>query len=214
MDRLDRKRQALAIGLAALAGFVDASGFAMAGGYFVSFMSGNTTRLAVDLVSGAKAAAIPAGLIAGFVAGVALGILVSSRAGSKGKPAVLALVCALLTGAALAAPLWIAPALTLMVLAMGALNTAFRRDGEIAFGLTYMTGALVRLGSALGAALSGEPRVPVLAQVLLWSGLMGGAVCGAGVFAAWGNLALWMAAGGSLGFFGLSLALAVNPRER
>ena len=214
MDQLDRKRQALAIGLAALAGFIDASGFAMAGGYFVSFMSGNTTRLAVDLASGAKAAAIPAGLIAGFVAGVALGTLVSSRAGVRGKQAVLALVTALLTGAALVAPMWIAPALTLMVLAMGALNTAFRRDGEIAFGLTYMTGALVRVGSALGAALTGEPRVPVVAHVLLWFGLMGGAVCGAGAYAVWGNPALWLAASGALGFLGLSLILAVNPRER
>jgi uncharacterized membrane protein YoaK (UPF0700 family) len=214
MDRLDRKRQALAIGLAALAGFVDASGFAMAGGYFVSFMSGNTTRLAVDIVSGAKAAALPAGLIAGFVAGVALGTVVSSRAGGMGKQAVLAAVTALLTGAALIAPHAFGAALALMVLAMGALNTAFRRDGEIAFGLTYMTGALVRLGSALGAALAGEPRPPVLAQMLLWFGLMGGAVCGAGAYAAWGYPALWIAAGGAIGFTGLSLIFMVSPRER
>ena len=51
MDRLDRPRRMLAIGLAGLAGFVDATGFLSAGGYFTSFMSGNTTRFGVDLAT-------------------------------------------------------------------------------------------------------------------------------------------------------------------
>jgi hypothetical protein len=45
-----------------------------------------------------------------------------------------------------------------MVLAMGAVNNAFQRGGEIAVGLTYMTGAPVRLGQGIGAALMGERR--------------------------------------------------------
>ncbi|MBU2342478.1 MAG: DUF1275 family protein, partial [Alphaproteobacteria bacterium] len=52
-------RQRLAIGLAGLAGLVDATGFVVAGGYFTSFMSGNTTRLGVDLAGApAMAAAV------------------------------------------------------------------------------------------------------------------------------------------------------------
>ncbi len=43
MQRLAPPQRRLAIGLAALAGFVDGVGFLTAGGYFVSFMSGNTT---------------------------------------------------------------------------------------------------------------------------------------------------------------------------
>ncbi|RSY01673.1 DUF1275 domain-containing protein, partial [Sphingomonas koreensis] len=49
MIRYDRNRRRFAVALAAMAGFVDAVGFLSADGYFVSFMSGNTTRLGVDL---------------------------------------------------------------------------------------------------------------------------------------------------------------------
>ncbi|MDM8353607.1 DUF1275 family protein, partial [Brevundimonas diminuta] len=38
--------------LAGLAGYVDSLGFLHLGGVFVSFMSGNTTRLAVNLAEG------------------------------------------------------------------------------------------------------------------------------------------------------------------
>jgi len=49
MHRYDRSRRQFAIALSGLAGFVDSVGFLSAGGYFVSFMSGNTTRLGVSL---------------------------------------------------------------------------------------------------------------------------------------------------------------------
>lgn len=42
----------LAATLSALAGYVDAVGFMTLGGFFVSFMSGNSTRLGVGLSSG------------------------------------------------------------------------------------------------------------------------------------------------------------------
>ncbi|MFN9499121.1 MAG: DUF1275 family protein [Erythrobacteraceae bacterium] len=48
MHRYDPARQRLAFGLAGLAGLVDATGFVVAGGYFTSFMSGNTTRMGVS----------------------------------------------------------------------------------------------------------------------------------------------------------------------
>ena len=49
MTRYDSRRWFLAACLAALAGYVDAIGFLKLGGLFVSFMSGNSTRLAVGL---------------------------------------------------------------------------------------------------------------------------------------------------------------------
>ena len=70
MDNYDPSRRILAIGITALAGFVDAAGFLAGDRYFVSFMSGNTTRLAVDLVTDLAQALIPLGLIGGFVIGV------------------------------------------------------------------------------------------------------------------------------------------------
>ena len=49
MQTLDQPRRHLAFALAARAGFVDAVGYLSADQYFVSFMSGNTTRLGVEL---------------------------------------------------------------------------------------------------------------------------------------------------------------------
>ena len=50
---LDSRRNiALACALSALAGYVDGIGFLHLGGLFVSFMSGNSTRLGVSLAEG------------------------------------------------------------------------------------------------------------------------------------------------------------------
>ena len=72
--RIDKVSQGefAAIVLAAAAGYVDAAGFLMTGGFFVSFMSGNSTRLGVGLFRGAGEALIAGGLIAAFVSGVVI----------------------------------------------------------------------------------------------------------------------------------------------
>jgi uncharacterized membrane protein YoaK (UPF0700 family) len=156
MDNLDRSRRRFAMALAAMAGFVDAVGFLSADGYFVSFMSGNTTRLGVALGTDVPRALVPALLIAGFVSGVTLGALVALRAGARRKPAVLGLVTLALLGAALARVAGLHEAMLAgLVLAMGVLNNTFLRDGEVAVGLTYMTGALVKLGQGLARQLAG-----------------------------------------------------------
>ncbi len=194
MDRFDRPRQALAICLSALAGYVDAIGFLSADRYFVSFMSGNTTRLAVELMTTPAQALIPALLLAGFTLGVAIGGVIAALAGAWRKPAVLALVTLLLLVAAAAhAAHRDGLATTAMVLAMGAVNNTFQRNGEIAVGLTYMTGALVRLGQGLAALALGQKRSGWLAHLLLWSGLFAGAVAGAFAFTRIGGVALWLA---------------------
>lgn len=196
MKSLDRKRQALAIGLAALAGFVDAVGYLSADGYFVSFMSGNTTRLGVNIARTPGLALFPALLLGSFVCGVTLGAVVSGKSGAWRKPAVLALVSVLLIGAALARGMGVhAAVLALLVLAMGAINNTFQRGGEVTVGLTYMTGALVKLGQAIGARLLGERREGAGAWMLLWCGLAGGAVLGALAFTHLAGAALWLAGG-------------------
>lgn len=73
MHRYDPARQRLGLGLAGLAGLVDATGFVVAGGYFVSFMSGNTTRMGVELTERPLLALAPLGLIGCFLAGVIIG---------------------------------------------------------------------------------------------------------------------------------------------
>ena len=90
----------LAAGLSALAGYVDSIGFLSLGGFFVSFMSGNSTRLGVGLAQGSVNAAIAGGLIAVFVGGVVLGALVGRWAGQRRRMVVLAAVALLLFAAA------------------------------------------------------------------------------------------------------------------
>ena len=65
-----RRERVIAAALTALSGYVDAMGFIALGGYFVSFMSGNSTRLGVGLESAWSKAALPAMLIGLFVAGL------------------------------------------------------------------------------------------------------------------------------------------------
>src|SRR5438876_12153683 len=75
---LDSRRNiVLACALSALAGYVDGIGFLHLGGLFVSFMSGNSTRMGVSLAEGHWLPAAEAlGLIALFVIGAALGSLI------------------------------------------------------------------------------------------------------------------------------------------
>ncbi|HET7888526.1 MAG TPA: DUF1275 family protein, partial [Bradyrhizobium sp.] len=67
---LDSRRNiALACSLSALAGYIDGIGFLHLGGLFVSFMSGNSTRMGVSLAEANwQAAANALGLIVLFVA--------------------------------------------------------------------------------------------------------------------------------------------------
>lgn len=204
-------RHMLAFGLAALAGMVDALGLLKLGGLFVSFMSGNSTRMAVGVATGSTVAATAAGLIVAFLAGVVAGALAARRAGRWRKQVVLALVLALLIVAALLAD-GRDDLLTLpMAAAMGAVNNVFQRDGEVSIGVTYMTGALVRMGQAIAAALTGGPRWAWLPWLLLWLSLICGAIIGTALFGAIDLAALWVACGWCALLLGWSLRLGPLP---
>ena len=158
-------------------------------------MSGNTTRLAVDLPSGTTAAATAGGLIATFVAGVVAGSLVGRMFAARRRAAVLTFVALLL---ALAAGLNGSGAMTAaavaMALAMGAENAVFETDGEVRIGLTYMTGTLVKLGQRLTTAVLGGDPLGWLPYLLLWLGLAAGGFAGAMTYAWIGASGLWIAA--------------------
>jgi uncharacterized membrane protein YoaK (UPF0700 family) len=183
------------VAAAALAGYVDAAGFLSANSYFVSFMSGNTTRLGVDLATAPASAAMPALLIAGFVIGVFGGALIAAWSGAQRKFAVLGTVALLLGGAAVAEMVGQGSLLlALLVLAMGALNNTFQKDGEVSVGLTYMTGALVRFAQGLAARVMGKRETGWQGWLMLWLGLALGAVIGAVIWLHRPDLALWLAA--------------------
>ena len=127
--------------------------FLQLGGFFVSFMSGNTTRFGVGLIRDPAASLLAAALILAFVVSAGVGSLLSRHARSAQKAVVLGLVTTLLSGA----PLLIERGSAyfgafLLAAAMGAVNSAFEENGDTRFGLTYMTGALVKIGQRLATA--------------------------------------------------------------
>ena len=189
---------ASAVAAATLAGYVDAIGFLSLGGFFVSFMSGNSTRLAVGVAGLSPEALIAARLILSFVAGVVLGSLIGAAAKRWRRPAVLVLVAGLLASAAIVAMGAPDLAMLLVAAAMGAENTTFERDGEVSIGLTYMTGALVKLGQRLAGAIMGGPRLAWAPYLMLWLGLVGGAVAGALAWPVFGLAGLWAGVAGAL----------------
>ena len=79
MNRLDRNARLLAVSFAAMAGMVDAIGFLTSGGFFLSFMSGNSTRLSVGLVDAAPYVGMVAALLTSFVTGVVAGSLIGRK---------------------------------------------------------------------------------------------------------------------------------------
>ena len=198
MRRYSRTSLLLAASLACLAGFVDAVGFLKLGGFFVSFMSGNSTRLGVGAALGSvTTVATAGGLVLLFVAGVVGGVLAAPEWWRWRRVAVLGLVTTLLAIAAWLSGLGSPVAAAFAALAMGALNAVFQRDGDIAIGVTYMTGALVRMGQRIAAALRGGPVWDFAPFLFLWISLTGGAVAGAVTYGLIAGASLWIAAGAS-----------------
>jgi uncharacterized membrane protein YoaK (UPF0700 family) len=208
-----RQNILLACALSAVAGYVDGIGFLHLGGLFVSFMSGNSTRMGVSLADGQWSGALDAlGLIVLFVAGAAVGsLIVLGR--SAHRQAVLLLVEALLLAAAGLAHHFGQPALAVaaIVLAMGLENAVFQIDGGGGLGLTYVTGALVKVGQLLAAAITGGPRWGWLPNLLLSAGLVAGAVVGALAYRSFNLGAIWFAALVALALAAMVAASAKRP---
>lgn len=191
----------LALALSVLGGFVDAIGYLSVGG-FVSFMSGNSTLLGIGVVQELhEHVEVIIGLVTSFVVGVVAGSLAGRVAGRwfLRQPAVLLLVAAGLAGSA-----WLdRRGLRLetgfaMAAAMGAVNTVFQRTGKPGLGLTYMTGTLVRVGQWIAELLTGGPWKALAYDLVLWAGMVVGALGGTLAFSVWGVGGVWGGAGASV----------------
>ncbi|HEX4079463.1 MAG TPA: DUF1275 family protein [Rhizomicrobium sp.] len=207
----------LALALAALAGWVDATAFVRLARTYVSFMSGNSTKLAAAL-----SAAHPGKLLllvcvlAGFVAGVVAGETLAAAAGRRGHAAVL-LAESFFLFAAMAAAFpggnLVAPAL-LLAFALGIQNASVHEVGGVSVAITYMTGTLVHIGRQIAAALAGRDLwAAPLPYLLLWLALMAGAAGGAAFARVNATFAIGTAAVAALGLAGLVL-VAREPQAR
>lgn len=146
-----------------------------------------------------------------FVAGAAAGSLVVLSRIAYRQPLILLFEALLLTAAALAYAYGLPnTAVAAIVLAMGLENAVFQLEGGAGLGLTYVTGALVKAGQLIAAALTGGAPWAWLPNVLLWAALVAGALAGALAYH-WINLgAIWFAAATA---FTLSALVAATAKR-
>jgi uncharacterized membrane protein YoaK (UPF0700 family) len=204
----DPTRLGLGVLLTALAGWVDAIGFISLGGFYVSFMSGNTTQLGIGLMRfDAGLVAVPAALLACFVFGAFVATIASNVAGRWSLPATL-LVEGLFLASALLLSVFAIPIVSPtgpLAIAMGTQNAALRTDRGHRIGGTFVTGTVFGLGEtlALWCLRRAGPR-PALRHAMGWAGLAAGAAAGTWAFSAHGLLALTVPAGCVLSLAGIT----------
>jgi len=181
--------------LTGLAGYVDALGFVRLGGLYTSFMSGNTTQLAV---LGAQVElhrmVLPAILIFAFLTGSVLGsglaILVPARWATPTVLAYEALLILAGLGLGLASP-ELGLAAFFIAVAMGSQNAVLTQVTGFRAGTTFVTGALFSLGQKIAQALTrtGNP-LGWIGDALVWVSLLVGALMGAHAYQQFGLYAL------------------------
>lgn len=176
----------LALVLAFVAGFIDTIGFIFLGGVFLSFMSGNTTRSATSWVAGDHELAILAGsCIVFFLMGVMIGALtqrISVRVWSitRAREMVLGVVSSIMIIASILVVFdFDRTAVIVVSVAVGAMNSIFERNGEVAIPLTYMTGTLVKMGQRFVDTFFGGKHIVWILNLALWLSLSAGAIIGA-----------------------------------
>ena len=167
---------------AALAGWVDAVGFVSLGSFYLSFMSGNTTQIAVAAAAGQHEAFLEGGgIILSFFAGAFAGTLAADASGRFRLSFLLASEFALFVAAislmqATPTPLAMLP----VAAAMGMQNNLRQLVGRADVGKTFVTGSLFSAGQSLARALTGKaPRAEGLAHLSSWLAFFLGAAGGA-----------------------------------
>ncbi|MEE3853279.1 YoaK family protein [Gordonia sp. LSe1-13] len=209
MTRTDPSGGMVAAGLLLLvAGFVDAVAFIYLQANFVSFMSGNTTVMGVSPSLGHWSdVAVCAGLIALFFVGVFLGSVVNRTRRRPREFLVWTIAAATTVGAVLVSLEPVAAAgdmegagvagMLVVAVATGMINAIFEKEAAVPYGLTYITGTLVRSARQLADTVVGETpgrRWSWLGSLGMWSLLAVGAV-GGGYCYRWMSLpAMWIPA--------------------
>src|ERR1700730_1817921 len=191
VPKKERTNFLLTLVIAAAAAYVDATGFLLYSGVYLSFMSGNTTRAAVLVGRGDWQQVAPAiGVIPTFVLGTAIGTAIIGISKRRGQAMVLFTAgIALAFVAALEVyfrPNDMRPGLLFVLTAtMGLLNPAIRRVDRVSVALTYVTGTLAKLGTAIGSKIindgkndGGDQSETILILASVWFAFFIGAISG------------------------------------
>lgn len=167
---------------------IDVVGFIELGGFYTSFMSGNTTQLGAGLADLGPTLALPAGLIIMFVVGSFLGSLIAGIGQRRGRVGVLAIVIAglLVTLVLHANGFSAAQAMLALATAAGAQNAVLPQTGAARLGATFVTGTLFAVGQDMARAVRREaPPLRWLQHLLVWLALLLGAAVGALAYGQW-----------------------------
>lgn len=167
-------------------GFVDAVGFVLLGGFFVSSIEATTTRTGVALGSSSWfVLGLGGAILAGFVVGVVLAAVVGRMWPRRRVPRVLLLAAALLAAAGALHAVTTTPLIGFaLALAMGAEATLLETGGLLAGAARSLTDRLFGRG----------PHRWVR-YLRLWAAVAVGAAAGAAMYRVLGFGALWVAAG-------------------
>jgi uncharacterized membrane protein YoaK (UPF0700 family) len=168
--------------LTTAAGMIDAVGFIELGGYYTSFMSGNTTQLGTGLATAAHGLVLPAGLIVLFIIGSFIGSLISGKDERRRMIAVLLLVLFGLAATLAMRGVGFSTDQAMLILAAsaGAQNAILAPRGAVRLGATFVTGTLFAVGQDLARAVRREaPGWRWAQHLLVWLALLVGACIGA-----------------------------------
>jgi uncharacterized membrane protein YoaK (UPF0700 family) len=173
--------------LAALAGVLGATAYTHSTGFFVTFMTGNAQRAVLGYFRGDVLLSITAGvLIICFVAGVVVASVCRRHfwvAHPHGPTVLTTLSLAAATVVDVIDEGWeedlldFAP-IMLVAFGIGALNTAFVKDGEVSVPLSYVTGTLVKMGQGIEHHMAGGSAADWLGYFLLFASVTLGAALG------------------------------------
>lgn len=176
-------RRSAVFALNSVAGWVDAVGFlAVAGSVraFPSFMSGNSTRVVTDLVTGQTALARMIGaIVLVFIAGAIVARLIND--GTRWRETAALAVVSLVLALAAAGTMETRSGYTLLLalaFAMGMINRALQGSSGYTVH-TFVTGAVVTIASDFADAITGRgPWSQILLPLAIWGAILLGATAG------------------------------------
>lgn len=185
-----QRRLILGLLLTGSAGFIDTIGFIELGGYYTSFMSGNTTQLGTGIIR-ADLVLLPLGLIVMFFLGSLIGSLLALRSSRWGPTMVLSFVIVTIAATLGLMLAGVPPGNAMLILAAGAgaQNATLPFSGGARLGTTFVSGTLFAAGQDLAGAIRGiAPKWRWLQQLQVWASLLVGALAGALIY---GSLSVW-----------------------
>lgn len=159
IKRKRKRRTMMALFFSFVSGYVDGLGLFVLGDVFLSFMSGNSTRLGIQLVKGDLTQVMKySSILIAFVGGAFLGDLLVSRIKKERLLVILSAEIVLLTMTMGFLQYTRATWLTFMPLtiAMGVQNHGQITINETILGKSYVSGQLFALGVAISKAFQGK----------------------------------------------------------